>query len=119
MKKVLIYNTSNITTYICYGRPALMGSAYAVGKGGLPPTAYAYTPAVPDGEFGKTCDSSLLVHTWRKYKSWTASTDSTGTTTVPATTPRDGKMERNGCLGGEILRMVAIRVVWGRPSKRH
>lgn len=42
MKKVLIYDTSNITTYICYGRPALMGSAYAVGKGGLPPTAYAY-----------------------------------------------------------------------------
>lgn len=39
MKKVLIYNTSNITAYICYGRPALMGSAYAVGKGGLPPTA--------------------------------------------------------------------------------
>ncbi len=42
MKKVLIYNTSNITAYICYGRPALMGSTYAVGKGGLPPTAYAY-----------------------------------------------------------------------------
>lgn len=42
MKKVLIYDTSNITAYICYGRPALMGSAYAVGKGGLPPTAYAY-----------------------------------------------------------------------------
>ena len=67
MKKVLIYNTSNITAYICYGRPALMGSAYAVGKGGLPPTAYAYTPAVPDGEFGIACDSSRLVHTWREY----------------------------------------------------
>ena len=67
MKKVLIYNTSNITAYICYGRPALMGSAYAVGKGGLSPTAYAYTPAVPDGEFGTACDSSLQVHTWREY----------------------------------------------------
>ena len=33
--------------------------------------------------------------------------------------PRDGKMECNGCLGGEILRMVATRVVWRRPSKRH
>ena len=27
--------------------------------------------------------------------------------------PRNGTMERNGCLGGEILPMVAIRVVWG------
>ena len=26
-----------------------------------------YTPAVPDGEFGIACDSSLLVHTWREY----------------------------------------------------
>ena len=24
-------------------------------------------PAVPDGEFGIACDSSLLVHTWREY----------------------------------------------------
>ena len=24
-------------------------------------------PAVPDGVFGIACDSSLLVHTWRKY----------------------------------------------------
>ena len=31
--------------------------------------------------------------------------------------PRDGKMERNGCLGGEILPMVAICVVWGRPGR--
>ena len=26
-----------------------------------------YAPAVPDGEFGIACDSSLLVHTWREY----------------------------------------------------
>ena len=26
-----------------------------------------YTPAVPDGEFGIACDSSLLVHTWCEY----------------------------------------------------
>ena len=26
-----------------------------------------YTPAVPDGEFGIACDSSLLVHTGREY----------------------------------------------------
>lgn len=26
-----------------------------------------YTPAVPDGEFGIACDSSLLMHTWREY----------------------------------------------------
>ncbi len=45
-----------------------------------------YTPAAPDGEFGIACDSSLLVHTWREYKSWTAPMDSTGTTPVPATT---------------------------------
>ena len=26
-----------------------------------------YNPAVPDGEFGIACDSSLLVHTWCEY----------------------------------------------------
>jgi len=26
-----------------------------------------YAPALPDGEFGIACDSSLLVHTWREY----------------------------------------------------
>ena len=26
-----------------------------------------YAPAVPDGEFGIACDSSLLMHTWREY----------------------------------------------------
>lgn len=26
-----------------------------------------YAPAVPDGEFGIVCDSSLLVHTWCEY----------------------------------------------------
>ena len=29
----------------------------------------------------------------------------------PPLRPRNGKVERNGCLGGEILRMATIRVV--------
>lgn len=112
-----------------------------------------YTPAVPDGEFGIACESSLLVHTWHEYAGnrvygvlsrllfdggYVSFRDSVPTYLLhqgllrqqprsgprkrgggEPLRPRDGKMECNGCLGGEILPMVALRIVWGRPSKRH